>query len=190
MRMKPEADIDCWLDPNFIDPTTAASYFQSLSQEIAWRQDSIQMYGKKIKVPRLQAFMGDQGIQYSYSGLTLIAEGWHPVVHQIKKQISQFTGVEFNAVLINLYRTGQDSMGWHRDNEPELGPCPVIASLSLGAERRFLLRNKAGVKREYLLGSGSLFWMGERLQNEWEHSVPKTQKPIKPRINLTFRKIL
>lgn len=181
---------DYSLITHFLSPETAEQYFHTLSNELEWRQDQIKMFGKQVAIPRLQTFMGNPGIRYRYSGLTLTASGWHPVVKKIKELAEAASNTEFNAVLINLYRDGQDSMGWHKDNEPELGPEPTIASVSLGATRRFLLRAADKTQHELLLNSGSLLLMGPELQKHWQHSIPKTRKQVSPRINLTFRKIV
>ena len=182
---------DYWLKNDFISNVEAESLLSTLQDQITWRQDQIQMFGKKINIPRLQAFMGDQGIEYTYSKLTLNALAWHPAVINIRDKIKNLTEHPFNAVLLNYYRDGDDSMGWHQDNEPELGENPIIASVSLGAERTFLLRNKTDKKRkvELTLESGSLLWMGPSLQHQWQHSLPKTKGCHTPRINLTFRYI-
>ena len=181
---------DYWLKQNFLSQIESQHLFATLENEIAWRQDTIRMFGKEIKIPRLQHFMGDTGIEYRYSNTTLTASEWHPSVDELKQKLETLTQLNFNAVLLNYYRDGKDSMGWHSDDEPELGPDPIIASISLGANRRFLLRNKTDPKQqknELLLESGSLLWMGPTLQRDWQHSLPRTAKNISPRINLTFR---
>ncbi len=150
------------------------------------------MFGRSVAIPRLQAFMGDDQISYRYSGLNLITKPWHPAVLELRNLLKAETGIEFNVVLLNLYRNGQDSMGWHSDDEPELGDNPVIASISLGAKRRFLLRStdkSNPEKSELALNSGSLLWMGTGVQQNWQHSLPKTKVCHQPRINLTFRRI-
>lgn len=187
MRTYIADDLDCWLDPRFIDPEEAEIFFTTLYQELCWRQDKIRMFGKWVTIPRLQTFMADSGITYTYSGLTLADNPWHPIVAEIKKRVEKYTDTSFNAVLINLYRDGSDSMGWHRDNEPELGDNPKIASISLGSTRRFLLKSTTDQRHELCLSSGSLLWMGDQVQKHWQHSVPKTKKATSPRINLTFR---
>lgn len=189
MKTYPSEDLDCWLDSDFLSGTESEHHLNVLLQEIHWRQDEIAMFGRQVKIPRLQCFMGDTGIEYRYSGLLLKAAPWHPVVAALKQRIEKLTQHRFNAVLLNLYRNGEDSMGWHKDDEPELGPNPVIASLSLGGTRRFLLRNSDNSKHEIILKSGSLLWMGPALQQHWQHSIPKTKRPCDQRINLTFRMI-
>jgi len=189
----PLTNCDCWLDGSFINEADAGILFQQLLLDINWRQDQIKMFGRGVKIPRLQYFMGDNGIHYTYSGLSLEANEWHPCVAKIRDQIEDRTGMRFNAVLLNLYRNGKDSMGWHNDNEAELGEEPLIASVSLGAARRFLLRSSNAHKptetHELILHSGSLLWMGAGVQKHWKHALPKTKACTTARINLTFRKI-
>ncbi|WP_299181016.1 alpha-ketoglutarate-dependent dioxygenase AlkB [uncultured Neptuniibacter sp.] len=189
MQPLPSTQLDGWLDEDFIPVETAASYFRQLYEEIPWQQDQIQLFGRSISIPRLQAFMGEAGLDYRYSGLSLSAIDWHPAVAEIRDRLLHKTEVQFNAVLLNLYRDGHDSMGWHRDDEPELGSNPVIASISLGAQRRFLMRTRDRERYELQLNSGALLWMGPSFQNQCQHSLPKTKKPVTARINLTFRKI-
>lgn len=183
------ADLDCWLQEHFIPTASANQLMQQFTAELPWRQDKIRIFGRWVAIPRQQVFMGDPDIAYTYSGLEMQAQPWHPEILQIKSQISELSGYAFNAVLINLYRDGNDYMGWHRDNETELGEDPVIASVSLGAERRFLLREitDKNHKQELLLSHGSLLWMGHNIQQHWQHSVPKMKRCDQPRINLTFR---
>jgi alkylated DNA repair dioxygenase AlkB len=144
--------------------------------------------------PRLTAWYGDATARYSYSGLDLTPQPWTPALLALRTQVEQATGVTFNSVLLNLYRTGQDSMGWHADDEPELGPEPVIASISLGATRRFRLRPRHSQQLPHAplgldLPSGSLLVMRGTTQQHWQHAVPKTARPVGPRLNLTFRTI-
>lgn len=176
-------------DTNFLSSAEADNLLHTLTEEVNWRQDRIHLFGKEHPIPRLQSFQGDPGISYLYSNLKLDAESWHPALKQLKNDLVEPCGTMFNAVLLNLYRNGQDSMGWHSDDELELGQNPIIASISLGEERRFLLRRKDdhSIKREIVLEHGSLLVMRGTLQHFWQHSVPRTQKPREPRINLTFR---
>ena len=173
-------------DPSFLTPGEANVLLNQLMSNVPWKQESITLFGKSVKQPRLQTWYGDKG--YHYSGLTLPPTPWLPALLPIKQACEVIAEQEFNSVLINLYRDGQDSMGWHQDNETELGKNPVIASLSLGESRRFLLRHlHCKSKLEYELNSGSLLIMGGELQHFWQHCVPKTARPKEPRINLTFR---
>lgn len=187
----PMGGADCWFIESFLPAETSDISMTVLSQELPWKQDSIQLFGRSVAIPRLQTFMGDKGVTYTYSGLSLDALPWHAEVWTIKQALEKYTGHEFNAVLLNLYRDGQDSMGWHQDNEPELGIDPIVASISLGTERRFLFRHKHDKqnKVEINLTHGSLLWMGSGVQSVWQHSVPKMQRCHCPRINLTFRQV-
>ncbi|ASC73576.1 hypothetical protein XM38_045450 [Halomicronema hongdechloris C2206] len=166
------------------------SLFEHLQQTIPWRQDWISLYGKRHPLPRLTAWYGDPGAAYTYSGIAMAPQPWTPTLARLKAALESVAGVPFNSVLLNYYRHGRDSMGWHSDDEPELGPNPVIASLSLGGSRRFVLRHKSKpqlAKLDLTLASGSLLIMAAATQHHWQHRVPKTTKPVAPRINLTFR---
>lgn len=177
--------------PDFLDPSSADLFMQQLSDEIAWRQDQIKLFGKTHLIPRLQAFQSEPGIQYRYSGLSLNGDNWHPALNELRNQMYDLCGHHFNACLLNLYRDGKDSMGWHADDEPELGLNPVIASISLGQTRRFLLRRKDdhAQKHELKLTHGSLLIMAGSLQHHWQHSIPRSAPVQDARINLTFRQI-
>lgn len=167
--------------------------FQSLRQEIEWKHESIKLFGRHVLQPRLTAWYGDEGTEYSYSGLMNIPLLWTETLLEIKRRIEAISNAEFNSVLCNLYRNGQDSMGWHQDNEPELGIEPVIASVSFGASRRFQMRHKFDRSQDKLnveLHDGSVFIMSGETQKYWQHQVPKTKKDVGERINLTFRKII
>ena len=166
--------------------------FQNLLTEINWRQDRIKFYGKEINIPRLTAWYGDSGKSYTYSNITMNPIPWTPVLLTIKKRVEEIAKISFNSVLINLYRDGKDSMGWHSDDEPELGKDPIIASVSFGGARKFRLRhrfNKTLAKVELNLTHGSLLMMQGKTQEFWQHQIPKTAKLVMPRINLTFRVI-
>ncbi len=185
--------------PHFLDQATAARWLKELQQPgaIAWRHDRITMYGRSVPIPRLNAWYGNPGHAYSYSGITMAPEPWTTLLAEIKRRVTLSAGAEFTAALINLYRDGRDSVAWHADDEPELGDQPVIASLSLGAAREFQLRhrnyrnNGLPVKR-MLLTPGSLLVMRGDTQKNWLHQLPKRSLASVPgpRINLTFRKIL
>jgi len=177
----------------FLEDKEASDFFNRLQQQVSWRQDALVFAGKKVAIPRLQAWFGDEGARYTYSGLTLNPELWTPDLHVLKTKIEFLTGLTFNSLLANYYRDGCDSIAWHSDDEPELGRNPVIASLSLGATRRFVLKRKAKnkhLKYELNLSSGSLLILDGELQHHWQHSIPKTKLFVEPRINLTFRKII
>lgn len=176
----------------FLDGDTANRLLQQLTEETPWRQDRIRLFGKEHLIPRQQAFQGDPDLSYRYSGLSLAAQPWHPAIAQLRPTLDLIADTDFNCVLLNQYRDGQDSMGWHSDDEPELGPDPVIASLSLGARRRFRLRHRTDrtIKPVALeLDHGDLLIMAGSTQHFWHHSLPRTKRVDSPRINLTFRKI-
>lgn len=175
-------------------PEQSRVLLEQLIREVPWRQDHILIAGKVLPVPRLQCWMGSAG--YSYSGISLQAEAWHPAVLDILAQVTRLSGYRFNSVLLNYYRNGQDSVSWHADDEPELGPDPIIASVSLGAERLFQLRTKtprtgAQEQQKYRLSlrDGSILLMGNNIQNRWLHQLPKVKGLEQPRINLTFRQL-
>jgi alkylated DNA repair dioxygenase AlkB len=166
--------------------------FETLLYEINWRQDKMKLYGKEINLPRRTAWYGDPGKSYTFSGIHLNPEPWTPILTQIKKRIEDVSKVEFNSVLLNLYRHGNDGISWHTDAEPELGQNPVIGSVSFGETRRFMFRHRQdqNLKAEVDLTHGSFLLMAGETQHFWQHQIPKTSKTIEPRINLTFRLIL
>lgn len=176
---------------HFLAPREADELFDVLHADIPWRQEYVKIFGKTVAQPRLTAAFADDGIEYSYSGLTPVTHAWSPGLLKLKSRVEAISQVLFNTALLNLYRNGNDSMGWHRDNEKELGFQPVIASVSLGAERRFLLRDHQTRKCrvEIILPHGSLLLMSGDSQVEWEHSLPKVKGKCGERINVTFRKI-
>jgi len=182
---------ELWFDEHFISHQEISLFFNQLRDQTDWIQPQIKMFGKWVDQPRLMAWQAIGNIKYSYSGITLNPEPFSTVVSQIANKIKQKTGIEFNSVLVNYYRDGQDSMGWHADDEPELGADPLIASVSFGEPRDFLLRHNARkeLTLKLPLPSGSLLLMGKGIQLNWKHSLPK-RKYAGPRINLTFRKIL
>ncbi|WP_035565058.1 alpha-ketoglutarate-dependent dioxygenase AlkB family protein [Hymenobacter sp. IS2118] len=187
----PQADL--LFDPAFLPLTEADALLAQLIREVAWEQRSIRMFGKELPQPRLTAWYGDPDAHYSYSGLAWEPQPWTPVLLQLRQRIEAATGAAFNSVLLNYYRNGRDSMGWHADDEPELGPVPAIASLSLGATRRFRLRPRAGLAAAPYgldLPTGSLLLMRGPTQQHWQHALPKTARPMGPRLNLTFRQVV
>lgn len=162
-----------------------------LLNETPWKQESIRMFGKYVPQPRLTAWYGDTDAVYTYSGLTNHPLLWNETLLLIRNLAEAFSGQSFNSVLLNLYRNGDDYMGYHSDDESELGENPVIASVSLGATRRFLFREQASGRRLSVdLPGNSLLLMKGDLQHKWKHSLPKTARQVAPRINLTFRKVL
>ena len=174
--------------PSWLAPEAAAEALARIIAEADWRQERIRTPGGWVDQPRLTAWQGDEGAVYIYSGIRNVPQPWTSQVAELRDAISALCGVRFNSVLLNRYRTGTDSMGWHADHEPELGPEPVIASLSLGATRRFDLRHNAtGVVRSFQLTSGSLLVMQGKTQAQWRHRVPKEPAVSGERVNLTFR---
>lgn len=172
----------------FLPQSFADDYLAAFLKEIVWRQEDVVIYGKRHAQPRLIAWHGDPGRTYTYSRLRLAANPWTSGLSTLKESVEQAAGAEFNSVLLNLYRTGQDSIAWHADDEPELGPEPTIASVSLGATRRFRLRNRQTKKvLELPLSNGSLLVMEGPMQQSWVHEVPKEKGVSSPRVNLTFR---
>lgn len=170
---------------------SAQRLFDRLWRDTPWRQDDILLFGRRIRQPRLVYWCADPGVSYRYSGLRLHATPWHPAVDELRESLNRELGCAFNSVLLNAYRDGEDSMGWHADNEPELGPHPLIASYSLGATRRFRLRPAVGgASIGFDLEHDCLLVMQGRSQLDWRHAVPKTRRPVGLRINLTFRTIL
>lgn len=174
--------------PNFFDQETANSLYEVLHEQTAWEQRSMNMYGKQLPFPRLTAWYGDPKATYAYSGNVFEPLPLTPVLQELFNQLHMEFPYRFNSVLLNLYRNGQDSMGWHADDEPELGRNPVIASLNLGQTRTFYLKHRLLNHRIKLdLQPGSLLIMGGAMQHHWIHQVPKSQQALKARINLTFR---
>lgn len=174
--------------PNFISQEEASELFYQLETQIKWRNDNITLFGKIMPIPRLQAWYGER--DYSYSNILMEANEWSPLLLDLKHRCEQVSGSRFNSVLANLYRNGSDSNGWHSDNEPELGTNPVIASLSFGETRRFLVKHRqTKQKLTFELSPGSLLIMAGEMQTHWQHTVPKTKIEKSARLNLTFRYI-
>lgn len=176
--------------PSFFSKSDSDNFFTELKNNTKWRQESMNMYGKKIDFPRLTAWYGDNDKAYKFSGITLQPNIWSEEILKIKERIEPIANVKFNSVLLNRYRDGNDSISWHTDAEPELGNNPIIASVNFGETRKFQLRHiKTKQKIEIELTHGSLLIMQGELQHYWQHQVPKTAKKIGERINLTFRVI-
>ena len=177
---------------NFFNPSEAKYYFDLLQSNINWKQEEVKFYGKIFPVPRKTAWYGYEGFNYSYSGINCFPESWTKELLEIKSQIELFIPDEdFTSVLLNLYNNGNDKMGWHADDEKELGINPTIASVSLGETRRFDIKHKKNkdLQFKFELTSGSLLIMRGALQHHWVHQIPAQKKVINPRINLTFRTI-
>jgi alkylated DNA repair dioxygenase AlkB len=187
----PLADGELLWFPRFLDPTVAERLFRRLYHQLNWRQEHIRLFGRRVAQPRLSTWYGDADARYHYSGLALSPMPWTRSLTALRQRLNTLLDAEFNSVLANLYRDGGDGMGWHSDDEAELGPEPVIASLSLGATRRFQLRHRNRDERHELeLSSGNLLVMAGSTQRYWQHQIPKTRRPVGPRINLTFRRII
>ena len=186
----PGADISYYR--NFLSKDLAESYFETLFENLDWQQHKIKIFGKILPQPRLTSLYAEGEAPYSYSGLTLFPKEFTPELHEIRRELEKYTSVHFTHCLANLYRNGNDSMGLHSDDEKELGRNPVIASISLGATRKFKLKHKVrkDQKFEIDLEPGSLLLMQGSTQHFWKHELPKTKKQMAPRINLTFRTIL
>lgn len=177
---------------SFLKQKEADEYFGILKDTIHWKQEEIKVYGKIFPFPRKTAWYGNEGYNYSYSGLNLNPEPWTEELLELKTRIeSLLPGEVFNSVLLNMYRDGNDKVGWHSDDEKELGVNPVIASLSLGATRRFDIKHKTekGLEHQFELTNGSLIVMKGAMQHHWLHQIPVQKKVLLPRINLTFRTI-
>jgi len=186
----PQAEVILY--PAFFSAPEADRLLRELRDTTAWRQESITLYGKTIEVPRRTAWYGDEGTRYIYSGITNVPLPWTPALMEVKRAVEPPAGVAFNSVLLNRYRTGQDSVSWHADDEPEFGEQPVIASVSFGGTRTFQFKHKErkGLKASVELTHGSLLIMRGGTQANWLHRVPKTTKPVEERLNLTFRAIV
>ncbi|WP_304199071.1 alpha-ketoglutarate-dependent dioxygenase AlkB [Flavobacterium alvei] len=183
----PDADIIYY--PHFLNKEEADAIFEQLTADIPWQQDEIRVFGKVHPQPRLTALFGNEGKSYSYSNIKMQPLPWNSILKKIKSQIETVIETDFTTVLLNLYRDGKDSNGWHADNEKELGKNPIIASVSFGSERVFQLKHNSipGLKQNILLEHGSLLVMKGTTQHFWKHQIPKTSKLIRSRINLTFR---
>ncbi len=205
----PGADIA--LDPQWLPPAEADALMRTLLATVPWHAHRIRLFGREVDSPRLSCWIGDPGTAYAYSGARFKPHPWPPGLQPIHRRVAAACDTDFNSVLANLYRDGRDAMGWHRDDERELGPHPVIASLSLGATRRFLLKPVAPVAADAVpqpvaarsrrrggdadaltaldLGHGSLLLMRGETQRRYRHALPRTTCRVGPRINLTFRRI-
>jgi alkylated DNA repair dioxygenase AlkB len=184
----PDTNIE-WL-PNFLPPAIADALFDALLNGIPWRDDHITLYGKTHLLPRRQQWFADGDRHYTYSRIEMAPTPWTPPMEQVRAALIDASGLHFNTCLANLYRDGQDSNGWHSDDEPELGVDPVIASVSLGATRDFRLRhNETRQTHTIALTHGSLLLMGSGSQTHWQHTIPKRKRVSEPRINLTFRRM-
>jgi alkylated DNA repair dioxygenase AlkB len=178
--------------PDFIAEETGNQLLAKFIKEISWKQSTQKMWDKKYLTPRLTSWHGDIGTDYSVSGKIANPNPWTPELLMLKEKVEAVSGIRFNSVLLNYYRDANDSVAWHSDRESVLGKNPVIASLSLGQVRSFDIRNKANHSEHYSvrLEHGSFLLMKAGLQEHWEHRIAKSAKPMKARINLTFRVVI
>lgn len=184
----PMVDADVDYIPNWLTHKHAKHLMDYFVPRLQWQQPSIQLYGKMHKIPRLQAWYGDANTQYEYSKLSMQPLPWEPRLFKLKQACEQQCDVAFNSVLANYYRDGNDSMGMHADNEPELGAEPVIASVSLGQARRFNFKhNESKESQKILLEHGSLLIMRGKTQSYWQHGINKSKSHPGARLNFTFR---
>ena len=178
---------------NFFDFDQSQLYMKHLTNDIKWKREKIRMWGREIVTKKRIAWYADEGKSYTYSGSTFHPDQWNELLLEIKKYVEQYIKFQFNSVLLNEYPNGKVGMGWHSDDERELGTDPIIASLSFGANRDFIFKHKTDKRFENIkihLKSGSLLLMLGSTQHHWKHSLPKRLKVRESRINLTFRKIL
>jgi alkylated DNA repair dioxygenase AlkB len=175
--------------PDWLDPDAASTLFEALRKGLPWERHRITVYGRSLDAPRMSCWIGDAA--YTYSGTRFEPHPWPAALDRVRERLERELDAGFNSVLANLYRDGNDRLGFHRDSEPELGPEPLIASISLGATRRFRLREREGRGSFGIdLEHGSLLVMSGATQRNWLHAVPPTARPVGPRINLTFRRVL
>jgi len=186
------AGADMLFHPDWLNGKAADSLFEVVREEVPWECHRIKIFGREVDSPRLSCWMGDAGASYVYSQTRFEPNSWLPELQSLRVRLQNEFQCRFNSVLANRYRNGQDSMGWHSDDEQELGTQPVIASISLGATRRFSFKAKtAGAKAVHLeLPHGSLLLMRGDTQKNYRHALAKTAKPVSERINLTYRNIL
>ena len=188
LQLSPDRQSEITFWPSWLGSTEADDLLAIAIDQVTWRQDNIHIAGKSIPIPRLQNWYGDPTTSYTYSRIKLQAVAFPPWMELLRRRVERQTGNCFNRTLVNYYRDGQDSDDWHADDERELGPEPIIASVSLGQERAFLLRHKTTKERLKInLPHGSLMMMGPGIQEHWHHSVAKDKNVVGPRINFTFR---
>ena len=189
--LKNKNDLNIFYYPDFLSKETSDILYKKLHSDIPWQKYKIKVFGKTYNQPRLTSFHSIGNKNYDYSQIGIKSNFMTEDLKSLLNQIHSKTDFRFNSVLLNLYRDGMDSNGWHSDNESELGNDPKIASVTLGEERFFHLKHRKikNLKYKILLRHGSLLLMGEKSQTEWLHQIPKTNKKIKPRINLTYRYI-
>jgi alkylated DNA repair dioxygenase AlkB len=184
-------DAEIWLYPDFFGAAESDAFLHDLLEHTAWTQETITCWGKVMAVPRLTAWYGDAGKSYTYSGITHHPRPWTSTLLALKRRIEAVAAVRFNSVLLNLYRNGHDSVGWHSDDERELGQNPVVGSVSFGSTRcfQFKYKQRSAQRLSVELVHGSFLLMQGATQHHWLHRLPKTAGACGPRINLTFRVI-
>lgn len=192
LRELPLAGASLLLDEHVWSAAQADALFTALHTEIPWQTLRLRIFGREIAARRLACWIGDADAVYTYSRTRFEPQPWTPTTTRLRRELHARLGIDFNSVLANLYRDGRDSMGWHSDDEPELGNEPVIASLSFGAVRSFRLRTRSVPRRSLTLelASGSLLLIAGRTQALYEHALPRRMRVSEPRINLTFRRIV
>ncbi|MFW3174806.1 alpha-ketoglutarate-dependent dioxygenase AlkB [Xanthomonas phaseoli] len=175
----------------WLDAAQADALLQTLLAQVRWEVHRIRMFGRVVDSPRLSSWIGDADASYRYSGTRFAPQPWLDALQPVRARLQAETGHPFNSVLVNRYRSGSDAMGWHSDDEPELGAQPLIASVSLGATRRFAFKHRddAALKQTLELGHGDLLVMSGDTQRYYKHALPRTARPVGERINLTFRQI-
>ena len=185
------ADADVRINRQFLPPSAATALMNELRIKVDWQQDALTLFGKTHMLPRLHQWYGDKEAVYKWSGIEMRPRPWFPALGDLRSALQSCTKIRFNCVLINLYRDGRDSMGWHADDEAALGDQPVIASISLGAERDLLLRRRGerSKSQRIRLNHGSLLIMAGNTQSNWQHALPRRKQVNDARINLTFRYI-
>jgi len=179
-------------DPHWLRADAARALFDALMAQVPWETHRIRLFGRLVDSPRLSCWIGDPEAVYTYSGTRFVPHAWPDALRPVRERLRRELGVDFNSVLANLYRSGADAMGWHSDSEAELGAQPAIASVSLGAARRFALKDRRDPQRKLALDlpPGSLLLMRGDTQANYRHALPRTARPVGARINLTFRRIL
>lgn len=192
-RLAAWPDTEAYFDPQFLAGEEAQTTCRAIIEHTPWEDHIMRIQGKEVPVPRRTAWYNDDARAYRYSGLKHEGRSWTPLLQGLRERVEAATGVRYNSVLVNLYRDGRDSVGWHADDEPELGDAPTIASLSLGSERMFRWKPQSGGLAARCpaggmrLPSGSLLVMAGTTQRRWLHMLAKTARPVGPRVNLTFR---
>lgn len=184
-------DGELYLYEQFLKKNEAHYYFKKLLLDTPWQQRKITMFGKTFDQPRLVSWHAESGVHYQYSGIKLAPSPWTDALLTLKSSVEELIGHSFNSAFLNLYRNGEDYMGWHRDNEKALGSNPIIASVSLGEKRLFKLKhiNNNSIKYDCELNSGCLLVMAGKIQHYWKHCLPKSRKAGNPRVNITLRQV-